>query len=148
MCAGTGPILLPVVSRCLPLSPTFWFLFYFTNQRSFRRPGGAVGDLDPIVPPTSVRGNWSLLLPVVSRGLPLSPASCLWLHSPNKRSFSGPGGVVKDFDPLSRLHLCAGTSPCCFPLSPVVSRCLPLSPVVPRYDVDQHSYIYNYINYK
>ena len=63
--------------------------FYSPNRRSFRRPGGAVRGQDfvsrasanlPLLPPVASKG-----LPVVSRGLPVSPAASrgitlLWLN--------------------------------------------------------------------
>ena len=63
-----------------------------------------------------------------SRCLMLSPIASFHLCSLSKRSFSSPGGVVRDLGICAR-ELASIVSRC-LPLSPVVSRCLPLSRVV------------------
>ena len=103
-------------------------LYTFTspNKLSFRGPGGVGRGLDSVGRPKSVRGNWPLWSPVVSRGLPWSPVVYLCLLC-----------LLLLYVELLGQNLCAASvvSRClkavsrCFPLSPVVSRGLPLSPV-------------------
>ena len=44
------------------------YSFIFAKKRSFRGLGGIIRGLDSVTAPKSVRGNWPLWCPVVSRG--------------------------------------------------------------------------------
>ena len=53
-------------------------LLYSPNKRGFRGPGGVGRGQDSLTRPNSVRRNWPLLSPVVSRGPPWASRGLPW----------------------------------------------------------------------